>query len=742
MKTALKVISIIFASILIITMGILIYFLSVTKDAKLDKTKLINMEKTISFYDESDNLIFKTGDEKTVTVLSDIPLHVQRAFIAIEDKRFYNHNGVDYKGLSRAMLSNIKSFSFKEGGSTISQQLIKNTHLSNKKTFKRKLSEIKLARELEKKYTKSEILEKYLNTIYFGDNCYGITKASNHYFGKSPAELSVNEGAALAGIIKAPSNYSPYKDIGKCNSRKDLVLNQMYKQNYIDKNTYEQNYKTKINVKEREDVDLSFDFTYYVQNELNNIVENNPYGAGNLKVYTTYNDYLQKNIEKEIIENDVESDKSALILSKSGEIKAYYSTCGEIKRQLGSTIKPLLVYAPAIENDVVYSCSPILDEKTDFNGYSPSNYNDKYYGYISVKESLAKSLNSCAVKILNYTGIEKSKNYLQKTDIKLLESDNSLCLALGATEQGAKLSEICSAYNIFLNQGDYIKPYSILRVESQNNGVLFNRNINKTNVFSKETTHIINDMLEYTVTNGTAKKLSFTNIPLCSKTGTVGTENGNFDAYNISYNSEYVMGVWFGNKDNSLMNNSITGGSAPSIISSQIWKEIYKGNPPPQSYIHCDGVCKKDIDKMEYDNNNCVMLANEYIPKRYVMSSLFKKNHLPSISNNFQNPQIKNAQIEFVDNYVKVTLELDEFYNAIIYRKDKKGKIEIYDTLDKQKNREVFLDKSILPNTEYEYSIIPYIKTTNSQINGKEIFLKKIKTPNTDIDEWWEDDLT
>ncbi len=739
MKISLKIISIILACTLITIIGFIIYYSIITKDAQLDENKLINMEKVVNYYDSNGNLLFKEGNFKQVTEINDIPLYVQKAFIAVEDKRFYSHNGIDKKGLARALWTNIKSFSFREGGSTISQQLIKNTHLSNQKTVKRKLNEFKLTKILEKKFTKDEILEKYLNTIYFGDNCYGITSASSHYFGKKPSELTINEGAALAGIIKAPSNYSPYNNIEKCNSRKNIVLSQMLKEGYIDQNSYAANLNNTIKPIEQNENITSYDFNYLAKKELNEIIKDYPFSTGNLDVYLTFDSNVQEIIKEKINENNDDCDKTAIIIDKDGEIKGYYSTCGELSRQIGSTIKPLLVYAPAIENDVVFSSSPILDEKVNFNGYSPSNYNDKYYGYISVKDSLAKSLNSCAVKLLNYTGIEKSKSYLKKINFPFTENDSSLCLALGATENGVKLSELTSFYSVFLNQGNYVKAYTIKKVESQNNGTIYIKSNEKTKIFSEETTHIINDMLESTVKNGTAKKLSFTNIPLCSKTGTVGIEKGNLDAYNISYNSEQILGVWFGNKDNSLMKNSISGGTSPSIISCNIWKEFYKNKTPPENFIKSKKVCEKYIDKIELDTGNNVLLANDLTPSRYMIKALFKNSKLPKQSKRFLEPYVDGVEIELINNNAIIKLNLPEYYNAYIYRTNNNKKIIVYDTLNN--NKKQFCDTNLDENTEYLYSIVPYIKKENEIVKGKEIYLDKIKTPKTDVNEWWADEF-
>ena len=195
---------------------------------------------------------------------------------------------------------------------------------------------------------------------------------------------------------------------------------------------------------------------------------------------------------------------------------AYYSTIGEVKRNIGSTIKPLLVYAPAIEENCLYSCSKILDEKTDFNGYAPSNYNDKYYGNVSVKTSLAKSLNVPAVKILNYTGIENSLNYLNKTYLKTTENDKNLAIALGATENGYTMRELVGSYNLFQNGGSLTTQTCIKKIKI-NDKIVYESKKNSEKIFSPDTTYIVNDMMRETTLSGTGKKLSFVNAKIYSK---------------------------------------------------------------------------------------------------------------------------------------------------------------------------------------------------------------------------------
>lgn len=736
MKKSLKIFLLILGSFLILLLTLFTYVLIVTSSAKLDKDKLINMERIVTYYDKFGNKFAEESGGVSVTNIEKIPTHVKNAFIAIEDKRFYQHKGVDYRGLFRATLNNIKSFSFKQGASTISQQLIKNTHLSNKKTFNRKLLEIKLAKQLEKTYTKDEILEKYLNTIYFGNGCYGITSASKFYFNKPPEELNVNEGATLAGIIKAPSHYSPLSNPENCNKRKNVVLTEMFNQGYVTKNDYEKYKTTQITIEAEKQSNNNF--LSLARKEFNEIIKNYPYQYKNLNVYTGFDPNLQEIIEQEKLASN-EHENATLILDKSNKISAFSSTCALDLRQPGSTLKPILVYAPAIETDTVYSCSPILDEKTNFNGYSPSNFNEKYYGYVSVKESLAKSLNTCSVKLLNYVGVEKAKSYAKKTDINFTEQDNSLCLALGALNNGVNLVDLTSSYNVFLNKGEYKSASCIDKITTENAKIVYKTNNFSKQIFSEETIDIMNDMLLYTVTNGTAKKLSYCNFPIYAKTGTVGTKDGNTDAYTISYTSDYILASWCGSKSESLMPNSITGGNQPSTQSYNIWKKIYKTSTPNE-ISQSNNICKEFIDKISYNENHTIKLADKNAPLRYKEEAIFKKNKLPKeTSLVFTSPKIEKPKILVKNNQIKISLCLTQLYNAIVYKHYENKKVAVYDTATD--NKDFYIDYNVYPNVKYEYSVIPYYKIDNNYFYGEEIFLEPIKLSKNQIDDWWKNEL-
>ena len=738
MKKFLKIFSFVALAFLILIIGTLSLLSFSIKDVKLDENKLVNMENSITYYDKFNNLIKESSINNEIVSIKDVPNHTKNAFISIEDKRFYKHNGVDYRSLGRAFFTNIKSGFLKEGASTITQQLIKNTHLTNEKTFKRKLAEIKLAKQLEKQLDKDEILEKYLNTIYFGNNCYGIESASRYYFDKHAKELTINESASLAGTIKAPSRYSPTADIEKNFTRKNIVLKQMHLQGYITKQEYDANLSknVKLNLHEKD----GYDFIELLKNQVNEYVNQNTYKSGKINVYTTLDATIQKQLEDIINNTDEKVNKTAIILDKNNRILAYYSTKNEDNRQLGSTLKPLLVYAPAIETGTVDSCTFIKDEKTDFNGYSPSNYNNVYYGDVTVKESLAKSLNVCSAKLMNLTGVENCLNYLEKTDIGLTKNDYNLSSALGATEKGATLLQIASAYGIFSNSGDYISPICINRIEQAGN--IKNTTQNRVNVFSDDTVYIVNDMLRYTVTNGTAKKLSFNDYPIHAKTGTVGNKDGNTDAYCISYTNDFIVGVRYSNKAGTLMPNSITGGSLPCIISNDIWKKLYS-NSTPTNLDESKSVKKVYIDKISFEKDKIIEIADNNAPLRYKTLELFtEKNLIKNKSTRFTNPKIEKPKITVNSNGILVQLCQIEYYDFIIYKSVNNDIIELYDSAKNGKTTEV-LDSDIKSNTEYVYSIIPYFKGENQIYYGEEIVLDKIKTPTNLLvgDRWWINDI-
>ena len=738
MKKWLKILIFIFALNLLAVSGVFITYFAVTATARLYPDKLLSSERAVEYYDKDGKLFGVSSKGVEIVKTEDVNPYTLNAFVAIEDKRFYEHDGVDVRAFFRAFFNNLKSFSFKEGGSTISQQLIKNTHLTNEKTLKRKMLEIKLAKELEKKYSKDEILEKYINTIYFGNGCYGISDACEFYFDKSPKDLSVNESAILAAIVRSPSVYSQKNNEEKCFERKNLVLKAMLKQKYITRDQYDAAIIEKVNLNVKYEI-KGKNFKYYLSQEVENIIKNYPYSHKKLKVYTSFDPKLQEIIENNLFSDGISCDKTVAALDKDGLVLAYFSTVGEMERRLGSVIKPVLIYAPAIETGSVYACTKIKDEQTSIDGYTVTNFSDKYYGDVSVRFSLAKSLNSCAVKIFNGTGIKRCLDYAEKCGLNVSDEDANLSSALGNTLQGSTLLSTANAYRTFINEGNYGKYCFINLIIDENGKTVYKKSDVKSKVFSNATAEIMNDMLESVVKEGTAKAL-YSDIPLCAKTGTVGNENGNTDAYTMSYNPEIVLGVWYGNDDSAYMPNSVTGGNAPCKLSARIWKEYYSGKTAPDFKANTDSI-KVFIDKEEYENGR-IVLADENTPRRYTVKEIFKKTDLDKLrSTENYSPRVKSKSISSDKTGIILRLCLTKYADALIYRESNGKKTLIFDTYNNaiKNSAEIVVKDSAIENGKtYQYSVIPYRRLNDDIIYGEEVFFKKLKVEKQVPDFWWD----
>ncbi len=721
MRKIFKFIGFFISILLIFIIVATIFYFLITKDAKLDLSKFSGNEFVLEFYsDNNDKIAEKSMKNGAKHVkLSDLNDYTINAFIAVEDKRFYSHNGIDFRRIIGASVQNLKSLSFKEGASTITQQLVKNTHLSSEKTLKRKLNEIKIAIELENRYSKDEILESYLNTIYFGQGAYGIENASMRYFNKPASKLTLNESAMLAGVIKAPSKYSPIENYQNSIERKNLVLKLMVNCGFISNEQYDSlKNQTVVVVKNSESP--YDDYLSAVINEYENLSIFNPYNNKNIKIYT----YLDKDLQRDIYEQETDnySVSKIIINSINSGVIAFYGNNSNLKRNPASCVKPWLVYAPMINDNYIKESSVIFDEPINYNGYSPKNYGDKYYGNVTVKTALSKSLNVPAVKLLNGYGIEKANNYTKKMGLDI--ENESLSCALGSLSSGLTLKELCDNYSPFNNEGKFIKSTFIKKIVLGNVNAYYHKP-KSIEVFSPETAFIVSDILRDAVLNGNSKKLRALPYDVYAKTGTNGNENGNFDALSVSYTSDKIVGVWIGKEDNSLMDNSITGSNQPTAITRDIYERIYKFKTPSSISI------PSTIERAEIDID---YLLNEKIEvlKDGGESFYYLKETKPKMScSAVAKPLIKNPKINLKSNAVKLNFAVN---NADF--------IEIFKTIN---------DKSILlykgtPISEYTdylsndgiyaYKIIAYKNSDKEVYNFNKINYKK-NTPKFILNDDW-----
>ena len=604
--------------------------------------------------------------------------HTKEAFISIEDKEFYNHKGINKKRIAKAMVNNIKSMSLKEGASTISQQLIKNTHLSSETTFERKLKEMALTKKLEKNYSKDEILESYLNVIFFGNNCYGLESASQYYFGKSAKELDLSESCTLAGIIKSPSRYSPILHYDNCLKRRNLVLSEMEKDGKItteEKLTAEKQPITlhisqpdgnKLNSYSQASIDEASKILNLSAKQI---------AIGGYHIHTYLNEEKQNALKTSLSQEKLDDiDNAGIVIDpKTYGVTAFYGNSKfkvmDIKRQPASCLKPLLVYAPALNEDVITPSTQILDEPINISGYQPTNVNKKFSGYMSVTDAVKNSINIPAIKVLSYIGIDTGKQYAEKLGIEFDEKDTSYTLALGGMTYGVNLKTLASGYSVFVNNGDFEEAKFVQYITDKDGKLVYIHKPNPQMVMREDSTYLMTNILQETAKTGTARKLSdITNTEIASKTGTVGKKNasGNTDAYNISYTPTEVVGVWFGTLDNTPV--KIAGGNQPTnVVKSYIKTQNYEKT----TFDIPSSVTTAKIDSLEKEENHRLVLASPYAPERYTEECLFSRFNMPSdISENFmEKPQIY-ADCKVENNQIVVTLSPQKHLEYQIYKDD------------------------------------------------------------------------
>lgn len=655
---ALKITAIIM-SVIIITLSLSI-FLILEPNFKiygwqaLDTSKLSQTQRTITILDSKDNIMADSiyASNKQYVSIDRIPKHTIDAFISIEDKKFYNHSGVDYKRILGAIKENIFSKSYKEGASTITQQLIKNTHLYNEKTISRKLQEIRIARDLERKYTKDEILEMYLNILYFGNNMYGISTAAKLLFEKNVENLNLAESALLAGIINNPNKYNPYKFKENAFTRRNLVLLQMKNQNKISDDEYKKSSSEQIYLTESSG-NNNLQYINAVLKEASEVLKIKEENLFKYKftIGTNINILYQEQITntmRDITLNNNIYSHVIVLENKTGKI---ISDCGNTnmnlsytRRQPGSTIKPFLSYAPSYEKNLVYSSSLILDEKCNFGEYTPRNYKNKYYGYVSVKESLKDSLNIPAVKLMEKTGVEESKNFAKKCGITFTKDDKSLALALGGLQNGLTLKELAGAYQTFGNNGVHIDCTYIEYIKDINGKIIYKNHPSPIKSMRDDTAYLITDSLLECTKNGTAKKMKYL-ANTAAKTGTVGQGLLNTDAYCIAYTPTHTIAVWYGSKNNNYA-DLISGGDYPTIIAGSIIKKLNLNN---STFKVPESITMLDIDIKKLVETNEIMLAANDILPRYRQKEIFSINNIPKKYSYANEPDIFSKDFNEID---------------------------------------------------------------------------------------------
>lgn len=573
-------------------------------------------------YDRNGKLLYTiyTSKNQTFVPLKRIPKSLQRATIAIEDKDFYKHGAIDIKGIMRAFFANIQNREIKQGGSTITQQLVKTSLLTLDQTIQRKIKEIILSYTVEATHSKDSILEMYLNQVPYGGTAYGVQAASQVYFNKPVSEITLPEAAFLAALPEAPSLYSPFgahPEAGK--KRQEQVLKKMYEQKYITKTQYENALKTKLVFSNIKDKILAPHFVFYVKDLLVQKYGQKMVEQGGLQVRTTLDlalqEYAQASVSAEVSASEqyrISNGAAMVTQPATGEILAmigsrdYFDVDhdGNVnvalsRRQPGSSIKPINFATGLIKGYT--AATPFIDERTCFNvigqpEYCPGNYDGKFHGVQQMRYALGNSYNIPAVKMLKANGLDAMIATASAMGIKTFTDPDryGLSLTLGGGE--VTMLNMAEAFGVFANGGYKVPLVSVLEVKDSKGKVLEKYVPPSSPIFGERVlpdgvsfiiSHILQDNGARTAAFGPSSVLRVRNFPISVKTGTT---NDYRDNWTIGYTPSYVVAVWVGNNDNTPMSGIVSGvtGAAPiwrSIIDYMVKKNTPKALLQPENVI-------------------------------------------------------------------------------------------------------------------------------------------------------------
>jgi penicillin-binding protein 2A len=593
-------------------------------------------------YDVYGNVVTELSNSRMEYLPYDkFPKSLVDAIVSVEDSRFYEHKGVDLQGLGRALYTNLRNHTVVQGGSTITQQLAKVMLYSSEQTLSRKVNEAIAAVKIEQNYSKQQILEMYLNYIYYGEGAYGIQRAAQIYFGKDASELTLAESAMLAGLPKAPTNYSPVDNPVKAKDRRNLVLNLMAEQGRI---TADQRIKAAaepIRLADKSILAETNKYPSYVDHVIHEATDKFKLSeqevlTSGLKIYTNLDPKVQEAAETvysnpKMFPEDKGGLQSAIAIldAKTGAIRGLvgglskdrtfrgFNAATQLKRQPGSSLKPIVAYAPALMQGFKPT-DLIDDEETDFNGYKPNNYGDKFHGWVTMEEALVQSYNVPAVAMLKEVGITKGMDMVKQAGIPLTAGDRTFGLALGGMQEGTSPLIMAQAYTMFANSGELSEAYAITKIVTQNGKILKEAAPVKRKVLDPSVAYTMTTMLQKVVTQGTGMNANM-NWPLAGKTGTTqlpdvaefkdkkGNQiDGSKDAWFVGYTPDLVAAVWLGytntNRDHYL---TTTGGKYPAAIFKEVISQVVKDKQAtaftmPNGYRLPDGEVKRINPSAEY----------------------------------------------------------------------------------------------------------------------------------------------
>lgn len=605
--------------ILIVVLVTIVYFGWLATRANVQTLKEGLSQPTV-IYDRNESVATNVATNRTQGVkIEELPKYVPGAVVAIEDERFYEHNGFDLKGITRALFNNLFAGEITGGGSTLTQQLAKNALLSPEQTYKRKAEELFLAVKIEKVYKKDEILQMYLNQVYFGNGAWGISNASKRYFNKEITDVSISEAALLAGLLQSPSYLDPTKNYDAAIKRRNLVLGKMNELGMITKEEYNEAKIEKIKITIGSGSLVERQYPYYVDAVLNEAISK--YGltqeeilTRGYRIYTELDQNLQAGLEK--VNNNkslfpkssgdtVVQSGSVLMDPASGGVLALVGGRGEhvfrgfnratqLKAQPGSTIKPLAVYTPALEEGYTFD-SELVDEPTSFGEYKPENFSKTYQGKVQMYKALEESLNIPAVWLLNEIGLEKGLDKLKTFGLPVEKEDKHLAIALGGMSKGISPLQLANAFSAYPNGGKRQDSHLITKIVGPTGNIIAEREPETTKVTSKENADKMTAMLLNVVETGTGKNAHIPDVQIAGKTGSTQLPfndiNGTKDQWMVGYTPNLVAAIWIGYDQTDRQHYLPSNGSGNVV---PIFKEIMKASLPHRQNEQFDVISIND----------------------------------------------------------------------------------------------------------------------------------------------------
>lgn len=711
----------------------------ISKAPKFDPEKLTTPVPS-TIYDMNENVVAEIGTEKRDLVeFEEIPRLVVDAIIATEDSRFFKHNGIDPIRLGGAVLSNLRDGFGSQGGSTITQQVVKLYFLSPEKTLTRKIQEAWLALQLERHFSKQEIFELYVNKINMGGNIYGIKEAANTYFGKELDELSLPEVAVIAGLPQRPNAYNPFVNPELANERKNTVLYLMHQHGYITEQEMKEAQEVHVSsliVEQEQSVDDA-----YLDSFIDQVIDEvealgyDPFTDG-LQIYTTLDPEAQKTVYRilnteDYVKFSTDRMQAGVVLldTQTGEIRAIgggrkqevrrgLNYAMDIKRQPGSTIKPILAYGPAIEYLHWSTYHQINDEPHTYSdGTKVRNWDHKYKGMQSIRYHLAHSRNIPAVKTIQEVGLDRAKEFAAKLGIELPEITEAY--VLGGFETGVSPVEMAGAFSAFGNGGIYNKPHVLRKIVLADGVTEIDLKPKAEVAMSDYTAFMVTDMMRSVVQYGTGTRGAVPGVPIAAKTGTTNylkkeiekwglKNNDSPDSWFVGYSPLYTTAVWVGNDQKKYPADK----RLPAEIFKHLMIEVHKGKDVP-NFKQPDSVVRVGVVK----GSNPPELPSPFTPENNIVYEYFVKGTEPTkVAHDFdQLPAVKNLQVDYNKEQEVATLTWD-------YPDVEDIQFEVRVAIDDGKEHSLATTankglkvEQVLPGHRYVFTVIAILDTETSE---------------------------